>query len=170
MHLSAFRILWLLGALRPLAAMAVHYGQTALDTKTNTYHLKSLIWVSDKAGMQLRVSITLWLLMALREKRVKKGKLFPQNRNTLHLESLIWVSVKAENASQSITNPFGLWGTCPHLAPMAVLHRPTAPCTNGILTLTPYFLKYTISFSIKDSRQVDFLSFFVLPCSDEKKN
>ena len=34
--------------------------------------------------------------------RVKKGKLFSQNRNTFHLGSLIWVSDMAENASQSI--------------------------------------------------------------------
>ena len=67
---------------------------------------------------------------------------------TFHLKSLIWVSVKAENASQSIQNSFGLWGTCQHLAPMAVLHRRTALCTNGILTWTPYFPEiYNIIFN-----------------------
>ena len=74
--------------------------------------------------MHLRVSRTLWPLGAFsgpynpghnatgpqadglaHPKRVKKGKLFSQNRNTFHLGSLIWVSDKADNASQSIYNP-----------------------------------------------------------------
>ena len=90
----------------------------------NTFHLGSLIWVSGKAENASQSVYNPLASGALsgpktpgcnatgpqadgfaHPKRVKKGKLFSQNRNTFHLGSLIWVSDKTENASQSVYNP-----------------------------------------------------------------
>ena len=51
---------------------------------------------------------------------------------------------------------------------MAVRHGQTAraPMAYGVGHTTS--LKYTKTFAIKDSRQVGFLSFLLLPCGDEK--
>ena len=167
--------------------MTVHYGSMCIKALTIRYpggggdhSFGSQI----RLRLHLRASTTLWLLGPpdprhngsapqpdgpAHQEKGEKGQLFSENRNTFHLESLILGSDKVENASHEHLESSGFWRP-PHPRmewQCATSGRP--PCANGIQTWTPFIPEiYNIIFIIKDSRQVSFLSLFVLPWSDEK--